>query len=199
MKKILGQKEKVLRMVAVDVPIAEIKTPKIKKVLKEMSDSLASQGDGVAIAAPQIGYSLRLFVVSGKIFGAGFSRRGVSQAEDPRGSAPLANEDSDPAGEMPPVKDLVFINPKISKLSRDKEWLQEGCLSVRWLYGKTHRSKKAMITAYDENGKKFIRGGSGLLAQIFQHETDHLNGILFIDHAKEIREELPANEEGKPK
>ena len=88
-------------------------------------------------------------------------------------------------------KDLVFINPKISKLSREKEWLPEGCLSVRWLYGKTLRSKKAMITAYDENGKKFTRGASGLLAQIFQHETDHLNGILFIDHAKEIKEEKP--------
>jgi len=45
--------------------------------------------------------------------------------------------------------------------------------------------------AYDENGKKFTRGASGLLAQIFQHETDHLNGILFIDHAKDIKEELP--------
>src|SRR6185295_15811219 len=88
-------------------------------------------------------------------------------------------------------KDLVFINPKISKLSRDKEWVPEGCLSVRWLYGRTYRSKKATVTAYDENGKKFVRGASGLLAQIFQHETDHLNGILFIDHAVDIKEELP--------
>lgn len=51
--------------------------------------------------------------------------------------------------------------------------------------------KKATITAYDENGKKFTRGASGLLAQIFQHETDHLKGVLFIDHAKDIKEELP--------
>ena len=89
------------------------------------------------------------------------------------------------------IKDLVFINPKISKLSRDKDWMPEGCLSVRWLYGKTFRSKKATITAYDENGQKFTRGASGLLAQIFQHETDHLNGVLFIDHAKDVKEELP--------
>ena len=86
---------------------------------------------------------------------------------------------------------MVFINPKISKLSKEKEWTPEGCLSVRWLYGKTYRSKKASISAYDENSKKFTRGASGLLAQIFQHETDHLNGILFIDHAKDIKEELP--------
>jgi len=56
---------------------------------------------------------------------------------------------------------------------------------------KVSRSKKATITAYDENGKKFIRGASGLLAQIFQHETDHLKGILFIDHAKGNKRELP--------
>jgi peptide deformylase len=57
---------------------------------------------------------------------------------------------------------------------------------VRWLYGNTIRSEKALLRAYDENGKLFTYGGSGLVAQIFQHETDHLNGILFIDHATEI-------------
>ena len=141
-----------------------------------MSAALKSQNDGVAIAAPQIGYSFRIFVVSGKIFHKNFIKgeeefKKVSNKEIP--------------------KDLVFINPKISKLSREKEWVPEGCLSVRWLYGKTFRSKKATITAYDENGKKIIRGASGLLAQIFQHETEHLDGILFIDNAKDIKEELP--------
>ena len=191
MKKILQQKEKVLRQIAEEIPIADIKNKKIQNVLKEMSQALLSQSDGVAIAAPQIGYKLRIFVVSGKIFTAEFLGRGLSQAGAPRGSAPRVRGDSDPVQGDSAVKDMVFINPKISKLSRDKEWLPEGCLSVRWLYGNTFRSKKATVTAYDENGKKFIRGASGLLAQIFQHETDHLNGILFIDHAKDIKEELP--------
>lgn len=163
MKKILQKEEKVLRQIAKEVTLANIQIPKIKKVLKEMSETLKSQGDGVAIAAPQIGYLLRIFIVSGKILGV----------------------------ENPAVKDMVFINPKISRLSREKEWVPEGCLSVRPLYGKTFRSTKATVTAYDENGKKFTRGASGLLAQIFQHETDHLNGILFIDHAKDIRAEIP--------
>ncbi len=175
MKKILQQKEKVLHQVAKEVPISDIKKIKIKRILKEMSASLAEQDDGVAIAAPQIGYSLRIFVVSGKIFSKDFGKK-----------TPTDSEIKEQKG-----KDLVFINPKISKLSRDKEWVPEGCLSVRWLYGRTLRSKKATVTAYDEDGKKFTRGGSGLLAQIFQHETDHLNGILFIDHAKELREEIP--------
>jgi peptide deformylase len=175
MKKILQQKEKVLRKVAVEINVSDIKTKKIQNIIREMSQALESQNDGVAIAAPQIGYAFRIFVVSGKIFHEDF---GKNKEE-------ILNETKEK------IKDLVFINPKISKLSRDKEWVPEGCLSVRWLYGKTFRSKKATITAYDENGKKFTRGASGLLAQIFQHETDHLNGILFIDHAKEIKEELP--------
>jgi peptide deformylase len=178
MKKILQQKEKVLRQVAKEVPLTGIKTPKIKKILKEMSETLKSQNDGVAIAAPQIGYSLRIFVVSGKIFRSDFLDKRDREINI-----------GDKVENTP--KDLVFINPKISKLSRDKEWVPEGCLSVRWLYGKTYRSKKALVTGYDETGKKFTRGGAGLLAQIFQHETDHLNGILFIDHAKEIKEEIP--------
>jgi peptide deformylase len=193
-KKILQKEEKVLRQVAKEIPISDIKTSKIQKVLKEMSEALKSQGDGVAIAAPQIGYSLRIFVVSGKIFQADFARK----REERFGGKEemLLNENNIIGGTAPEeeIKDLVMINPKISKLSREKEWMPEGCLSVRPLYGKTFRSKKATVTAYDENGKKFTRGGSGLLAQIFQHETDHLNGILFIDHAKEVKEEKTTNE-----
>jgi peptide deformylase len=186
MKKILQKEERVLREVAKEVHLKEIKTPKIKKALKEMSEALASQDDGVAIAAPQIGYSLRIFTVSGKIFAKDFAK---NRSERLLNQNNVVREKSDTEEE--PLKDLVFINPKISKLSREREWMIEGCLSVRPLYGKTWRSKKATVTAYDENGKKFVRGGSGLLAQIFQHETDHLNGILFIDHAKDIKEELP--------
>ncbi len=180
MKTILQKEEKVLRKIAKEIPVKEIKTPKIQKILREMSVSLKSQGDGVAIAAPQIGYSLRIFVVSGKVFSNGFAE---DREEHLLTGVNLKKEN------LSVEKDMVFINPKISKLSRDKEWMPEGCLSVRPIYGKTWRSKKALVTAYDENGKKFTRGAAGLLAQIFQHETDHLNGILFIDHATDLREE----------
>ena len=173
MLKIVQKENGVLREIAKEVPKEDIGKPKIKKILKDMAVALQSQNDGVAIAAPQIGISMRIFVVSGKIFSPYFKR-----------GEPL------PKGEKTP-KDMVFINPKRSKLSREKKWLPEGCLSVRWLYGKTHRSEKASIEALDEKGKKFTRGASGLLAQIFQHETDHLNGILFIDHAKDVKEEKP--------
>jgi peptide deformylase len=175
MKKIVQKEDKVLREIAKEIPVREIATPKIKKILKEMSQALKSQNDGVAIAAPQIGYSLQIFIVSGKIFHESFKYHQELKKV--------------PEKEIP--EDVIFINPKISKLSHEKEWLPEGCLSVRWLYGNMLRSKKATITAYDENAKKFTRGASGLLAQIFQHETDHLKGTLFIDKAKNIKEEHP--------
>jgi peptide deformylase len=90
-----------------------------------------------------------------------------------------------------PVQDAVFINPVLKKVSNEKRIVEEGCLSVRWLYGKVKRGTKATVQAWDENGQKFERGGTGLLAQIFQHETDHLNGVLFIDKAKYVEEILP--------
>lgn len=181
MKKIVQKEEKVLRAVAKEIPVSEIKTKKIQNIVKEMSAALLEQDDGVALAAPQIGYSFRIFVVSGKIFTEEFLS----------GEKKEENNKKTTTKEKLKIKDLVFINPKILKLSKEKIWVPEGCLSVRWLYGNTHRSKKVTISAYDENGKKIERGASGLLAQIFQHETDHLNGILFTDHAKDIREELP--------
>lgn len=168
-------KGKVLREIADEIPIGDIPSTKIQKVLKEMSTALSSQDDGVAIAAPQIGYSLRIFVVAGRVFDEDFLKERID------GKYEKGKQKE---------KDRVFINPRITKTSREKEWVPEGCLSVRPIYGKTYRSKKTYVEAYDENGKKFKMGGSGLLAQIFQHETDHLNGILFIDHAKELREEI---------
>ena len=68
---------------------------------------------------------------------------------------------------------------------------EEGCLSVRYLYGKVKRSVKATIEAYDENGKRHTFGASGLLAQIFQHEMDHLSGVLFTDTAIDVEEIIP--------
>lgn len=180
MKEIIQKENKVLRKIAKEIPITNISTPKIKKVIKEMSLALLSQDDGVAIAAPQIGYSLRIFIISGKVFDKDFleERKNKTISKKERITPP----------------DMIFINPVIVKISREKEEVPEGCLSVRWLYGKTKRAKKATVEAYDENGKRFKVGGSGLLAQIFQHEIDHLNGILFTDHAKDIKEELPPKE-----
>lgn len=164
-----------LRKIAEAVPIADIAKPKIQNVLKDMKEALHSQDDGVAIAAPQIGVSLRIFVVSGKIFEDGFVKG--KQANNQK--LKITH------------KDLVFINPVFKKMSKDRKLMAEGCLSVRPIYGKVRRATRATMEAYDEHGKKFTKGGSGLLAHIFQHETDHLDGILFIDKAKDMHESTP--------
>ena len=163
-----------LRKIAEHVAIKEITSPKIKDIVKRMKESLATQDDGVALAAPQINESVRIFVVSGKIFDERFKRgKGI------------------PKGEKPTHEDVVFINPEIIKISKKTKWLEEGCLSVRPLYGEVKRSLNATVRAYDEHGKRFERGGGGLLAHIFQHEIDHLDGILFIDKARDIHESKP--------
>ena len=90
-----------------------------------------------------------------------------------------------------PERNMVVINPKMTKLSKKKVKVPEGCLSCRWLYGDTIRHEKAAIRAHDEHGKAFTYGGAALIAQIFQHECDHLNGILFVDHATNIEEMTP--------
>jgi peptide deformylase len=182
MKKIVQKNDKILRARSEEVPVPEITGAKIKKVLREMDEALDAEPDGVALAAPQIGYSLRIFVISGKYFDTDFRERTKEELE-----AGTRNDN------------FVFINPKLLKRSAKKMEIDEGCLSVRWLYGKMKRSEKATVTAYDGSGKKFTRGATGLLAQIFQHEIDHLDGILFTDTAKDLVKIDPSEKQDEPK
>ena len=163
----------VLRQEAKQVPISEISSRRIQLIIKHMKEALASQEDGVAIAAPQIGERLAIFVISNKVFSMVSGKKNV----------------------LKDGEDMVFINPVITSLSKAKADMEEGCLSVRWLYGKVKRSVKATIKAYNEKGFEFTKKGDGLLAQIFQHEVDHLHGILFHDKAFDIKDVPPEKHE----
>lgn len=154
--------DSVLRQKAAEVPVADIVSPAIQSILKDMETTLQGERDGAALAAPQIGLPLRIFVLSRRVF-----------AEDSEHEA--ASKDPH----------FVFINPVITKRSKHKKTLDEGCLSVRGRYGTIVRHSNVTVRAYDERGKQFTRGAAGLLAQAFQHECDHLEGTLFIDKAKE--------------
>ncbi len=79
----------------------------------------------------------------------------------------------------------AFINPEITKLEGDILEDYEGCLSVPAIYGKVKRYSKVRVKALDLNGKPFRVSAEGFLARIFQHEIDHTNGIVFIDHIKD--------------
>ncbi len=165
MRKIVQVGNEVLRQVAKEVPVNEIGSEKIQGIITDMKDTLDSERDGAALAAPQIAVSLRIFILATSVFGHDGPHE-VS-AKNPH---------------------LVFINPVIIKRSKKLATVDEGCLSVRGKYGNIMRSKNATIEAYDEHGNKFIRGAGGLLAQAFQHECDHLDGTLFTDNAKEVWE-----------
>lgn len=175
---ILDRESPVLRQIAQPVELDQINTPEIHNILDKIKTALHGEDDGVAIAAPQIGESLRIFVVNTKALLAIANDKKVDEIEED-------------------VPDMVFINPEITKLSKKTKNMDEGCLSVRWLYGQVKRSEKATIRAYDENGKMFTKGASGLMAQIFQHEVDHLDGILFIDKATNVENIPPKDHEPK--
>ena len=169
-KNIVQLGDKHLRVVSRQILEEEIKSTKFQKSLKDLKDTLDSADDGLAISAPQIGENMRVFIVSPKMFDEKYIA-GNKKEWDKK------------------IKHLVVINPKIISLSIDKDIKEEGCLSIRGVFGKVKRSTKAKIRALDENGKTFERGASGLLARVFQHEIDHLNGILFIDKAKVLNDE----------
>lgn len=154
-----NRKDNPLRAISEPIKKEEFGTPRLKEIVATMQKALAKEKDGVALAAPQIGLTLRIFVISPDAY-----------PEDAKS------------------KPLVFINPRITKISKKKAHMQEGCLSVRWVYGTTVRSVSATVEAYDVEGKKFTYGASGLIAHIFQHEVDHLNSTLFIDHGFDFEE-----------
>jgi len=113
--------------------------------------------DGVGLASPQIGESLQICVITKEY-------------------STFQNEE-----------DMVLINPVWKKLSRWQSWDEEGCLSVPETYGKVKRYKKIRVKALNRHGEDIEFETEGFFARIIQHEVDHLNGILFIEKAKNIR------------
>jgi peptide deformylase len=162
---ILQTGDPVLRQVSSVIPKDKVKSSEIKKIITDLKNTIKSQKDAAAISAVQIGKLVRLFVISKRVFENGEEKLNNTKVKD----------------------DLIFINPKIIKTSKTKQTLEEGCLSVRYVYGQVSRPEKVTIEAYDENGIKFSRGFSGLLSTIVQHENDHLDGILFTDKANDIQ------------
>ncbi len=79
----------------------------------------------------------------------------------------------------------IFINPEITKLEGEIEEDYEGCLSIKNVYGKVPRHTKVRVKAQDIKGKEIRLTAEGFLARVFQHETDHTKGIVFIDHIKD--------------
>ncbi|MBY0473413.1 peptide deformylase [Patescibacteria group bacterium] len=182
---------RVLREKAAPIAQKDIGSKKLNTLIQKMKDVLAKEEFGVAIAAPQVGESLRLFVVAEKAF------KDEEETEQKVSEKSLEAKRPEDFLKKSFAKShhLVYINPELTRLSRKKHNMSEGCLSVRDVYGSVPRHEKASIKAFDENGKPFTYHGSGLIAHIFQHEVDHLNGILFIDKAISLQEETETDDE----
>lgn len=168
MAKLVPENHPALHAIAEEVTKDEIQNGFVTKLIKDMKGALKTYSvDGftaVAIAAPQIGVSKRLFIIE-------------DQSKDRDG-----------------LPSLIAINPKIVKTSKKTHIVGEGCLSLPDYYGEVKRHTNVTMRALDESGASYERGAGGLLAQIIQHEYDHLDGILFTDRAEKVwtKKELDA-------
>jgi peptide deformylase len=146
--------------------------PELKPLIEDMFETMY-EASGVGLAAPQIGRSIRLFVVDG----SPFAERDEDEDEDPR------------AAGMEGFK-KVFINPIIEE-EEGKEWgFAEGCLSIPKIREEVLRKERVRLSYYDENWDFHDEWFDGYKARIIQHEYDHIEGVLFTDHLSVLKKRL---------
>lgn len=140
--------------------------PNLKELIENMFETMYAS-NGVGIAAPQIGRSIRLFVIDA--------------------SAVAEGEDGDPSCED---FKRVFINPIIFEESGTEWSCEEGCLSIPRIREDVKRKPKLKIEYYDENWELYEEELEGFAARVVQHEYDHIEGILFTDRINPLRKQL---------
>jgi peptide deformylase len=164
----------VLRQIAEPITKQQFNSPKLRSLIQKMANVLSKEPQGVALAAPQVGVSLRLFVIAPRVF----------EPDEKNLKEPKSKK----------IEPLIFINPELTRSSRKLKEMSEGCLSVRGKYGAVLRHEKVTVRAHDITGKAFTYHGSGLIGHIFQHEIDHLDGILYTDKATILRDDTKEDE-----
>ena len=157
---IVAYGDPVLKKVAVDITKDY---EGLAEVIENMWETMYA-ANGIGLAAPQIGKSIRLFVVDATAF-----------------------EDDEP--ELADFK-KVFINARIVEEDGEKWPFNEGCLSIPKIREDISRHEEIVIEYFDENFKKHKDTFSGMAARIIQHEYDHIDGILFVDHLSPLRKRL---------
>ena len=144
---------------------------KLQTVIDDMIETMRA-APGVGLAAPQVGISERLIVVEY-----------------------YQNEKAEEAEDETKKKVWVVLNPEIVKASEEKVMGVEGCLSVPNLVGEVERHAAIQVKGLNRRGQPMRVKAQGWLARIFQHEVDHLNGVVFTDRATRVW--LPETEEEK--
>ncbi|MEJ6798600.1 MAG: peptide deformylase [Crocinitomicaceae bacterium] len=146
--------------------------PKLKELIANMFETMYN-AQGVGLAAPQIGKSIRLFIVDAAPF---------AEVEE--------GEELDPMAEGLENFKKVFINPIIEDESGEDWGFNEGCLSIPKIREEIFRKEKIHITYYDENWELKAEEYNGYEARIIQHEYDHVDGVLFTDHLSTLKRKL---------
>ena len=164
---IVAYGDPVLRKVAVDI---DESYPDLQKLITNMRETMYN-ASGVGLATPQIGKSIRLFLIDASPF-----------AED----KDLSNEDR----ETLKTFNKVFINAKILEEEGDEWAFNEGCLSIPDVRQDVYRKPKVTIEYQDEDFKTHNEVLEGLAARVFQHEYDHIEGILFTDKLSSLKKRL---------
>ena len=145
--------------------------PNLSALIDNMFETMY-EANGVGLAAPQIGKSIRLFIVD---------------------ASPFANDDDEEEDEKAIGLEnfkKVFINPIIEEETGDEWAFQEGCLSIPGIREDVYRQEKIVISYYDENFKFHEEEFTGYAARVVQHEYDHIEGILFTDHLAPLKKRL---------
>ena len=145
-------------------------TAALRLLAEDMVDTMFD-AEGIGLAAPQVGETVRMYVVN-------LGAIGPELFLDRRG----------PALEGEP-EHLVLVNPRVVK-REGAQTSDEGCLSFPDLFEKVTRPEVVRVEATDLDGRPFEIEGSGLLARVLVHEYDHLEGVLFIDHLSKLRQQF---------
>ena len=157
----------VLRKVAKEI---DADYPNLTELIANMRQTMYN-ASGVGIAAPQIGKSIRLFVID---------------------ATPFADDEELTEVEREQLKDFnkVFINPTVLKEEGDEWAFSEGCLSIPDIREDVFRQESVTFEYFDENFEKHQQTLTGVAARVFQHEYDHLEGILFTDKLSSLKKRI---------
>ena len=136
----------------------EVFDQNLKSIIRNMYDTLYSSGNGIGLAAPQVGIMKRIVVIDIK-----------------------EKDKSNP---------ITFINPKIIKRSKETFINEEGCLSIPDFFANIERYKEVEVEWFNVDGDLKSEKYNGLMSICIQHEIDHLNGVLFIDHLSKIKRKM---------
>ena len=148
-----------LRIPAEDYPVDQIGTPAFKELIEDMRETLHDYG-GIGLAAPQIDVGYRIAVIE-------------------------IENTSTRYGELEHTPFAVYVNPRITPVSDEEAGYWEGCLSVPGMMGFVERPQHIRVDYLNEEGEESSIEAHGFLATVFQHEFDHLDGILYVDRIRD--------------